>query len=136
LDGGVEYTLPPGLSIPAGGRLLVVGFDPQAEPSRLTGFMAAYNTGALVPGIDIVGPWSGALSNRGERAALEKPEMPDQPGDSVSWVIVDEVIYGDVAPWPEAADGSGDALQRIHADQYHSGNDPANWTSAAPTPGQ
>lgn len=135
LDGGVEYTFPVGLSVPAGGRLLVVGFHPEAEPSRLNEFMAAYNTGALAPGIDIVGPWSGALSNRGERAALEKPEMPDQPGDSVSWVIVDEVIYGDVAPWPEAADGSGDALQRIHTDQYHSGNDPANWTSAAPTPG-
>jgi hypothetical protein len=136
LDGGVEHSFPPGLSIPAGGRLLVVGFDPQAQPSRLAGFMAAYNTGALVPGVDIVGPWSGALSNRGERVALEKPEMPDQPGDSVSWVIVDEVIYGDVAPWPEAADGSGGALQRIHADQHHSGNDPDNWTSAAPTPGQ
>ncbi|UCG58997.1 MAG: lamin tail domain-containing protein, partial [Phycisphaerales bacterium] len=136
LDGGVEYVFPAGLSIPADGRLLVVGFDPQAEPERLAGFSAAYDTGALTPGVDIVGPWSGALSNRGERVALEKPEMPDQPGDSASWVIVDEVIYADVAPWPEPADGNGETLQRVHTDQYHSGNAPANWRSATPSPGR
>jgi hypothetical protein len=135
LDGGVDYTFPPGTSIPAGGRLLVVGFDPQAETTRLQAFIAAYNTGTLTPGVHVVGPWSGSLSNASERVALERPQAPDQVGDLGSWVVVDEVSYADTPPWPQAADGEGQALHRVHADQYHCGNDPSNWQAAAPTPG-
>jgi len=135
LDGAVSWTFPSGKSIPAGGRLIVVGFDPVIESSRLDAFKAVYNTGPLVAGVDIIGPWSGDLSNGGERLALERPQAPDVEGDPISWVIVDEVIYGDVAPWPESPDGDGDALQRILVDKYHSGNDPANWKGAAPSPG-
>jgi hypothetical protein len=135
LDGAVDYTFPMGTSIPAGGRLIVVDFDPHTEIMRLALFMAAYNLGPLTAGIDIVGPWSGSLSNSSERLALERPQPPDQPGDSICWVIVDEVIYGDLWPWPEGTDGTGAALQRIYADQHHSGNDPGNWQADEPSPG-
>jgi hypothetical protein len=134
LDGGVDYTFPTGTSIPAGGRLIVVGFDPVIESTRLAAFMAAYDIGPLTAGVDVLGPWTGNLSNASERTALEKPQLADQPGGSVSWVIVDEVIYADISPWPEDADGAGDALQRINVGQYHSGNDPSNWRAASPTP--
>jgi len=134
LDGAVDYTFEGNTSIPAGGRLIIVSFDPTVELARLNAFATAYNTGPLTPAVDIAGPWSGNLSNNGERLALKKPEAPDLPGDPVCWVIVDEVIYSDVSPWPEAADGTGYALQRISADQYHSGNDPGNWRAATPTP--
>ena len=136
LDGAVAYTFEAGLSMPAGGRLVVVGFDPFVDVSRLGVFAAVYGAESLTPGVDIVGPWSGNLSNRSERVALEKPQLSDDPGDPIAWVVVDEVIYGDVAPWPESPDGWGDALQRIEADAFHAGNDPANWQAATPTPGR
>ena len=131
----MDYTFPAGTSIPTDGRLIVVGFDPVVETARLDAFKTAYNTGPLTVGAEIVGPWSGNLSNASERLGLEQPLAPDQPGQSVCWVIVDEVIYADVAPWPETADGTGDVLQRVSADQYNSGNDPHNWQANAPTPG-
>jgi hypothetical protein len=136
LDGAVSYTFPEGLSIPAGGRLVVVSFDPYIESTRLESFETAYNTGSLVAGINIVGPWTGNLSNAGERLALEKPQPPDLPDDSVSWIIVDEVIFGDVLPWPGDADGGGYALQRISAGAAASGDDPSNWAALAPSPGK
>jgi hypothetical protein len=135
LDGAVDFTFPTNTSIAADGRLIIAGFDPYTEADLLADFIAAYNTGPLTAGVDIVGPWSGNLSNSGERLALKMPETPDTPGDPVTWVNVDEVIYSDVSPWPVKADGAGTALQRINTDQYHSGNDPDNWEAISPTPG-
>ncbi|HZO85106.1 MAG TPA: Amuc_1099 family pilus-like system protein, partial [Verrucomicrobiae bacterium] len=37
------------------------------------------------------------------------------------------------APWYPGADGFGESLQRLSTTLY--GNDPANWTAAAPAPG-
>jgi hypothetical protein len=133
LDGAVDFNFPADTSIPAGGRVVVVGFDPQVETSRLIAFLVAYKISPSAGSVQVVGPWTGSLSNRGERVALEK-SLSD--GSSPAWAVVDEVIYSDVAPWPAGADGDGQALQRIAADPERSGNDPTNWQAAVPTPGK
>jgi hypothetical protein len=126
LDGAVEYDFPPGTSLGAGRRLIMVGVSPAA-------FVSAYDT----TGATILGPWTVGrnLANDGERLTLERPQAPDDIADDISWVVVDHVRYSDVPPWPASPDGLGDALQRIHADQYHCGSDPTNWQAAPPTPG-
>ena len=85
-------------------------------------------------GAPILGPYSGKLGNRSDRVALEKPQYPDLPGEPYSWVIVDEVIYGNQTPWPAAANGAGFSLERTALSG--SGDNPVNWKAAAPTPGQ
>ena len=78
LDGAVDYNFPASASIPAGGRIVVVGFDPQTEPARVTDFAAAYG-GQLTANVNLFGPWQGNLSNQGERVALDKPQVGTDP---------------------------------------------------------
>jgi hypothetical protein len=136
LDGAAEYSFPAGASIPAGGRIVVVGFDPAVETSRLAALVAVAGGAELTAGVQVFGPWQGDLSNGGERLSLEKTQPAEDLTDADGWVVVDEVVYSDVAPWPASADGQGQALQRINLDAGHGGNDPANWQVATPAPGQ
>ena len=76
----MDYNFPANSSIPAGGRIVVVGFDPQAEPSRVTAFAAAYG-GQFTANVNLFGPWEGNLANQGERIALEKPQVGTDPTD-------------------------------------------------------
>jgi hypothetical protein len=126
---GVEFTLPAGTTLPAGGYLLVVDFDPASDPAALAAFRAYYG---IAPSVAVVGPYGGKLDNAGETIELLKPELPD--GTFVPYVLVDKVAYRDSAPWPSGAvDGGGLSLQRRTANAY--GNDAANWLAAVPTPG-
>ena len=130
LDGGAGFSFPANTTIPAGGLLVLVNFDP-AVGTNLAWFRSLY--GLTNPTVPILGPYSGKLGNRSDRLALERRQYPDLPGDPDSWVIVDEVIYGNQNPWPVAANAVGSALQRLAPGE--SGNDPTNWIAAAPGPG-
>jgi len=125
---GVDFDFSPGTTIPAGGYLVVVNFNPQTDPLNLSAFQAAYG-----PGATLVGPYNGALDNAGETVELQKPDPPQANGD-VPYIVVDRIDYDDVPPWPATADGAGPSLQRANASLY--GNDPINWLAVSATPGR
>ncbi|MHB8521724.1 MAG: lamin tail domain-containing protein [Limisphaerales bacterium] len=134
LANAVDFVFPPNLTLPAGGYLLVVGFDPSTNPAALTAFRNNFgvDTNTLV-----VGPFSGRLDNAGESVELYKPDAPQAPphpdAGFVPYLLADRVEYSPAAPWPAGADGTGASLQRLTAGAY--GNDPVNWFAAVPTPG-
>jgi hypothetical protein len=131
LNGGIDFVFPAGVTLGAGEFALVVNFDPATNVTQLAAFKTLY--GIANPALRIFGPYSGKLANNSDRIALEKPQAPDAPGDPISWIIVDEVLYADQSPWPCGADGSGNSFQRLPTSQH--GSDPTNWTAEPPTPG-
>ncbi|MEI6148063.1 MAG: lamin tail domain-containing protein, partial [bacterium] len=131
LSSGVDYVFPTNTTIPAGGYLTLVSFDPSTNSAARVAFLASY--GLTNGQVRLMGPYSGRLSDGGDRVAVEFPLLGDLPGEGISWVIMDEVYYSDRLPWPETADGSGPSLNRLQTGR--SGNDPANWMGASPSPG-
>jgi len=132
---GIDFTFPSSavVTVPAGGRLLVIK-DPDA-------FTARYGT--IPAGVAVLGPYSGKLSNGGERLQISMPGDVDLQGVR-QYIRVDRVTYSDgshpedcpggVDLWPTQADGTGASLERVSTSLY--GNDPNNWIATAPTPGQ
>jgi hypothetical protein len=89
---GVSFQFPPGTVLPAGGYLVIA-----ADPARIRGI---YGLGS---GVVVDLPWSGRLSNSGERLRLL-----DLDGNTA-----DQVSYRDGGEWPLWADGSGSSLEKI-----------------------
>ncbi|HWN94819.1 MAG TPA: lamin tail domain-containing protein, partial [Methylomirabilota bacterium] len=131
LRGGVDFDFPTNTSIPAGGYLLIVGFDPNTNAAALAEFRGVYG---ISPSVPIVGPWEGRLANGDDEIRLNQPDEPEL--NDVPYVLVERVLYSDSAPWPSAADGNlsgtGISLQRVVALNF--GNDPVNWIAGTPTP--
>ncbi|HKQ39498.1 MAG TPA: lamin tail domain-containing protein [Verrucomicrobiae bacterium] len=119
LRNAVNFTFPTNTSIPASGFLVVVGFDPVADLAQLIQFRSKFAVPEEAP---VVGPWRGNLSNTGEPIELYRPGN----------ILVERVVYDDVAPWPASGNGDGNSLQRT-ANEF--GNDPIHWHADAPTAG-
>jgi hypothetical protein len=135
LSGGIEFTFPAGIRLGGHGVILLVGFDPTARPDLEAAFRLKYG----VPGgVRVLGSYSGALGNAGERIELLRPDNPQGAGQPdagyVPYLMVDAVEYGDRWPWPPGADGTGLSLQRRAFHWY--GNEPLHWSASAPTAGQ
>jgi hypothetical protein len=122
--GGVDFNFPQNVSLGAGQSLMLVNFDP-SNSAALTAFRSKY---ALFASFPVFGPYGGKLDNSSDTVTLQRPDSPDT--NSIPYVVVDEVDYKDVAPWPVSPDGGGAALQRLVLTAY--GDDPANWVGAAP----
>ncbi len=90
LGGGIEYRFPPGTHVAPSGYL-IIGENPAA-------LRAKFGTdGAL-------GPWTGKLSNQGDRVILR-----DAAGQTV-----DEVEYQLGCPWPTVGDAPGYSIELIN----------------------
>ncbi|MSU37005.1 MAG: hypothetical protein EXS36_18290 [Pedosphaera sp.] len=133
IRGGVQLDLPPGLTLPVGGVLLLVNFAP-TNLAEAASFRAAYSMSEKIP---LIGPFRGKLGNSRDQIELLQPDhfLPGQNTEEifVPYVMVERIVYADKAPWPIGSDGSGLSLQRIAFQRY--GNDPVNWKSGAPSPG-
>ena len=88
ISGGVDFTFPTGTVIPGKGHRVIA-----RNPAI-----------AAIP--NALGPWSGALSNRGETLRLR--DNNDR--------IMDELSYADSGSWPIAPDGSGATLAKRSGD--------------------
>ncbi len=127
---GVDYTFPPGVSIPSGGRILVVRTDPDI-------FRVIHPS--IPASVAVFGPFvNSKLENDGEKIELSRPGDPE-PGGFVPYIRVEQINYSDGAhligedPWPASAGGNGNSLHRVSESSYS--NDVSNWTAATPTPG-
>jgi hypothetical protein len=133
LTGGVDLEFPSGLTIAPKARLLVVGFDPVAQPLTLSAFRSRYEVDDTVT---VVGPFSGRLAAAGDTVRIEQPDSPQTGGPDIGlvpYVETERIAYSSMAPWPNAGIGLGASLQRLDTTSY--GDDPANWGTAVPTAG-
>jgi hypothetical protein len=132
--GDIDFDFPLGRSLASGENLLLVNFDP-ANTTLLNEFRGKFNVPSSVA---IFGPYDGKLGNGGGTVEVQRPDTPQAPphpdAGFVPHIVVDRVKYSDEAPWPVAADGTGDSLQRTRVDGY--GSEPLFWTSAPPTAGR
>lgn len=126
MNGGIDMDLDPSFSLNPADVAILVPFDPAVELEKKTVFFSFYS---LPPSTSLLGPYSGDLSNSGERIRLERPQASDDPlkPEDLSWIIVDEATWTDESPWPAEADGTGHSLLRTGAN----GNAPENWSSTA-----
>jgi len=131
---GIDYTFPdyPGLTIPGNKYVLIVKDVPA--------YISAYGTPPS--GVLVLGPYTGSLSNGGEKLELSMPGDEDEFGTR-HYIRVDRVNYSDgshhndapneIDLWPVEADAGGKSLTRKVSSDY--GNDPDNWEAAEPSPG-
>ncbi len=121
VTGGVDYTFPTGVEMPAQGLLVLTGADVSTQALK-DAFRAKYN---IPSAVDIFGPWQGKLDDAGEGISLNKVGPVDTMDGTYPTIRVDRVEYGATYPWPSAADGTGKSLERTGPSSF--GNDPFSW---------
>jgi len=113
---GIDFTFPPGATIPAGGFLVLA-----KNPAR---FSQKY------PPVTVAGQYGpgSSLSNGGEALTLV-----DAVGDTIM-----SFTYNDASPWPASADGGGHSLVPVQTNSNPSPNLATSWrasTNAGGSPG-
>lgn len=131
LRGGVELDFPPGLILPAGGRVLLVGFAPESDRAALGAFLVRHSP---PENLTLIGPWRGQLGNGSDSLRLKRPlSSTTATTTNATYTDVDALTYSPAPPWPIGTAGTGRALLRLSSSTVAA--DPANWVSTWPTPG-
>ncbi len=132
LDRAVDFVLP-SQTLAAGGSVVLVDFDPVVEVDKDTAFRAAYGISDMAV---LLGPWQAGdvLDNGGEKVDLQrKNDELELEANQFTYILIDQVVYDDVAPWPIVPDAGGHSLSRTSPTVY--GNESANWAATVPNPG-
>ena len=133
LRAGIDFDFPVGSRLEPHGVLVVLPFDPD-DPGNTTQLRAFRRLHGIGLSVALVGGYGGQLANSGDTVRLDRAaSAPADDPAYTPYVVEDEVAYDDRAPWPESADGDGDALTRTGLWTF--GRDPAAWQAARPTPG-
>lgn len=107
VTGGIDYLMPPGTSIPAGGYLVIA-----RDAAR---FREAHPG---IPNTLVIGNFSGNLASRGERLVLQQPGLipAGMPGAGGTWWIdVAEAQYRSGSRLGRWADAGGSTLELVDA---------------------
>ena len=129
IRGEADFDFAAGTVLAAGEAIVVVSFDPVSDPVKRIAFLNHY--GLSGGAVTLVGGLSGSLSNSSGRVSLQQSDAPDLLGE-IPRVVVDEVVYDDLSPFPDA-DGNGQSLERVEF--AVTGNLASSWIAATPTPG-
>ena len=123
---GINFDLPTGLLLEPNARLILAPIDPALFRTRYS----------IPPSTLVVGPFTNALNNAGERLALYRPDPPQLPphpdAGFVPYILVEEVDYSPKAPWPTEPDGTGPALRRRIPVGF--ADDPSSWEADTTAP--
>ena len=129
IRGGIRYDFPSGFELGPLEPLVIVSFDPESDASLLAAFREQWEVPEKAR---VLGPFTGRLNNAGDILRLERSDSSLIFGDDLEFYATDVVEYTDRSPWAVSEDPF-ESFQRQSATSY--GNDPSNWSTAAPHPG-
>ncbi len=132
IRGAVDYDFQPGDSIPPEGFLILRGPATPGKPDDLQPSLQRFASGHAVR---VAGPWKGHLGAASGNLRLSRPAetSPIVRDSDTPYLVVESVNYSSAPPWPTEAYGTGNSLTR--KDRAAFADDPGNWISAPPTPG-
>ncbi len=130
--GGVDVDFDPGTLVAPHESVVVISFNPEdvGNADRVAAFRTHFG---INESVRLIGGFNGQLSDSGESVRLQMADTPpnDEP-ELTPYVVVDDVTYDDLSPWPNA-DGNGESLHRLATTILGAAS--MGWENGTPTPG-
>ncbi|MCA9214071.1 MAG: lamin tail domain-containing protein [Planctomycetales bacterium] len=126
IAGDIQFVFTPGTTLSPEETVVVVGFDPVAEPTKTSLFNLLYQSTAK-----LIGPYDGELPDPAGVVTLTTSVGFD---DTTLTTIVDEVRYDTVQPWASDTQGTDNSLNRLSSLAFGSAS--SSWRSIRANPGR